>query len=99
MSFGPAKAPKKAFIFYFDAFESESGSIPKNNGLNPWSFQFLGYPRLGPRAKLPPPPKTGGWIRQWVCGTESKHRTVRNASVRSSEHLALRRAPIGHKGA
>ena len=38
----------------------------KNNGLNPWSFQFWGHPRLGPRPKLPPPPKTGGWIHQWA---------------------------------
>ena len=25
---------------------------PKNSGLNPWSFQFWGYPRLRPRSKL-----------------------------------------------
>ena len=52
MSFGPPKAPKKNFFF-----ESEFASIPKNSGLNPWSFQFWGHPRLGPRAKLPPPLK------------------------------------------
>ena len=44
----------KSFYFYF--FESEFGSIPKNSGLTPWNFQFLGYPRLEPRARFPPPP-------------------------------------------
>ena len=34
-------------------FESEFGST-KNSGSNPWSVQFWGYPRLGPRAKLAP---------------------------------------------
>ena len=48
----PQKLPKSFYYF----FESEFGSIPKNGGLNPWSFQFLGYHRLGPRTKLPPPP-------------------------------------------
>ena len=61
--FFPQKLPKK-LVFLF-SFGSEFGSIPKNSGLNPWSFQFWGYPRLGPRPKLPPP-KTGGWIRQWL---------------------------------
>ena len=48
--------------------KSEFGSILKNSGLNSWSFQFSGYPRLGPRPKFPPPPqkKIGGWIRQWL---------------------------------
>ena len=47
----PPKAPIKLF-------KSEFGSIKKkNSGLNPWSIQFWGYPRLGPRDKLPPPLK------------------------------------------
>ena len=63
MSFAP-QSSQKAFIFYCSFFfESEFGSIPKNSGLNSWSFEFWRYPRLEPRAKLhpPPPPKTGGW--------------------------------------
>ena len=49
--------PQKLKHFYFYLFfESEFRSIPKNSVLNPWSFQFWGYPTLGPRAKLPPPP-------------------------------------------
>ena len=60
MSFASLKAPQKLY-----SFESEFGSVPKNCGLNPWSFQFWGYPRLVPSPKLPPPPlKPGGWIRQ-----------------------------------
>ena len=43
-------------------------------------FSVLGYPRLGPRPKLtPPPPKTGGWIRQWAllhCETDTYCFTV-----------------------
>ena len=35
-------------------------------------FSVLGYPRLGPRPKLPPPPKTGGWIRQYNYRTHPK---------------------------
>ena len=54
----PPKAPKKLLFLLFIFFESEFGSIPKNSGLNPWSFEFWRYPRLEPR---PPPPKTGGW--------------------------------------
>ena len=61
MSFAP-QSSQKAFIFYCSFFKSEFGSIQKNNGLNPLSFEFWRYPRLEPRAKLhPPPPKTGGW--------------------------------------
>ena len=32
--------------------------MPKNSGLNPWSFEFWRYPRLEPRAKLPLPLKS-----------------------------------------
>ena len=53
MSFAP-QAPKSFLIFSF--FESEFGSIQKNGVLNPSSFQFWGYPRLGPRAKISPSP-------------------------------------------
>ena len=39
----------------------EFGPIPKNNGLNPWNFQFWGYPGMAPfgptNLRLPPPPK------------------------------------------
>ena len=53
--------PKSSHFFYlfFSAifFESEFGSILKNSGLNPWSFQFWGYPRLEPRPNSPPPLK------------------------------------------
>ena len=38
--------------YFYVFFETEFGSIPKNSGLNPWGFQFWGYPRLGPRPKL-----------------------------------------------
>ena len=61
MSFGPPKALKR--LLFFSQIEFES--IQKNSGLNPWSFQFWRYPRLGPRTKLPST-KTAGWIRQ--CG-------------------------------
>ena len=47
-----SKAPKKLLFFIFICFESEFGFNPKTSGLNPWSFQFWGYPRLGSRAKL-----------------------------------------------
>ena len=50
----PKKLPK-TLLFYF--YENELGSIPKNSGLNPRCFQFLGYLRLGPGPTLPPPPK------------------------------------------
>ena len=56
MSLTSPKAPKKFFILIW--------VHPKNSGLNPWSFQFWGYLRLGLRHKLSPPPKTGGRIRQ-----------------------------------
>ena len=46
----PPKLPKKRLFIFF---ESEFGSIPKI-GVNPWIFQFWGYPRLRPRAKLAP---------------------------------------------
>ena len=52
----PPKLPKSFYVSLFIFFESEFGSIPKNSGLNPWSFEFWRYPRLEPRAKLPPPP-------------------------------------------
>ena len=52
------------FIFFIFFFESEFAFIQKNSGLNPWIFQFWGYPRLGPRVKLAP--KTGDWIRQRI---------------------------------
>ena len=51
MSFGPPKAPKKLLFFFF---RKCFWVHPKNSGLNPWSFQFWGYPRLGPRRKLAP---------------------------------------------
>ena len=44
----PPKSSPKTFS------GSEFGSTPKNSGLNPWSFQFWGYPRLGPHTKLAP---------------------------------------------
>ena len=56
MSF-PPKAPKKLLFLLFIFVESEFGSIPKNSGLNPWSFEFWRCPRLESRAKLPPPKK------------------------------------------
>ena len=52
----PPQSSQKAFIF----FESKFGSIQKNGGLNPWSFQFWGHTRLGPRAKLVPLKPTAG---------------------------------------
>ena len=55
--------PLVTYFFVLFFFETEFGSIQKNSGLNPWNFQFWGYPRLGPRPKLASP-KTGGWIRQ-----------------------------------
>ena len=55
--FPPPKSSQNTIFF-----ESEFGFTPKNSGLNPWSFQFWGYPRLGPRARLTHS-KTGGWIR------------------------------------
>ena len=53
--------------------ESEFGSIPKNSELNPWSFQFWGYPRLGPRPKLfPPPLKLAAGSASAMAATERK---------------------------
>ena len=40
----PLDPQKSLFLF----FEREFGSISKNSLLNPWSFQFWAYPRLGP---------------------------------------------------
>ena len=61
----PPRSSQKYYIyFYFLSKVNLDTSSPKNSGLTSWSFQFWGYPRLGPRPKLPPPPKTGGWIRQ-----------------------------------
>ena len=53
----PPKTPKNLlFLLFIFFFESEFGSILKNSGLNPWSFEFWRLPRLEPRAKLHPPP-------------------------------------------
>ena len=57
MSFGPPKLPKSFYFLWFIFFESEFGSIPKNSGLNPWSFEFWRYPRLEPAPSCPPPLK------------------------------------------
>ena len=53
----PLKLQKSFYFLLFIFFESEFGSIQKNSGLNPWSFEFWQYPRLEPRAKLPLPLK------------------------------------------
>ena len=39
----PPQRSQKVFFF-----ESEFWPIPKNSLLNPWSFKFWAYPRLGP---------------------------------------------------
>ena len=49
----PQKVPKN-FRFCFILFSKMNLGSYKNSGLNPWSFQFWGYPRLGPRPKLAP---------------------------------------------
>ena len=54
--FWPPKSPKKLLFLWFIFFESEFGSIPKNSGLNPWSFEFWRYPRLEPAPSCPSPP-------------------------------------------
>ena len=67
MSFAapPPKAPKKLLFCIAHFFPKVNlGPSQKSSELNAWSFEFCRYPRLEPRAKLPPPPKTGGWIRQ-----------------------------------
>ena len=56
MSFAPPKLPKNFYFLLLIFSEIEFGSIPKNSGLNAWSFEFWRYPRLEPHAKLPPPP-------------------------------------------
>ena len=59
--FCPPKLPK-SFYFYCSFFSKVNlGPSQKNSGLNPWSFEIWRYPRLEPRAKVHPPPKTGGW--------------------------------------
>ena len=55
--FWPPKLPKSFYFLWFIFFESEFGSIPKNSGLNPWSFEFWRYPRLEPAPSCPSPLK------------------------------------------
>ena len=71
--FWPPKSSQKVLFITF--FESEFGSIPKNSGSNPWSFQFWGT-LVGPAPSSPP--KTGGWIRQCTQGSSSFRISVEN---------------------
>ena len=73
----PSKSSQKASFF-----RKWIWVHPKNSGLNPWIFQFWGYPRLRPRPKFPPPLKNDGWIRQWLL-----HRAF--TSVRGSSSVCL----------
>ena len=56
MSFAPPPSSQKAFILYFYFFESEFGTIPKNGGLNPWSYLFWGTLGWDPAPSCPSPP-------------------------------------------
>ena len=52
----PPPSSQKAFILYFYFFESEFGTIPKNGGLNPWSYLFWGTLGWDPAPSCPSPP-------------------------------------------
>ena len=53
----------------FFSFESEFGSIPKNSGLNLWSFSFGGTLGQDPAPSCPPPlkPVSGSASVKNVC--------------------------------